>query len=285
MITVLGASGFIGRHFVQRLQALGIEYYEPDRNADLSDRNLGDVIYCIGLTADFRSRPFDTVDAHVCKLREVLQECQFDSLLYLSSTRGYRSEVEPVRQVEPVKENSPLQIAPLEPGDLHNISKAMGESLVLNCEKRTRVARLSNVYGGDFFSDNFLATVIRDAITKKKVVLETSAGSEKDYVSVDDVVGGLIDIATRGCQRIYNLASGVNVSNGELLESLMSLTGCAVEFSPEAREVSYPRISIERMQDEFNFTPSSVLNDLPHLVGLYQDYEGTAEGGLLKPRY
>jgi nucleoside-diphosphate-sugar epimerase len=273
MITVLGASGFIGRHLVQRLQGLGREHYAPDRNAELSRRNLGDVIYCVGLTADFRSKPFDTVNAHVCKLREVLQECQFDSLLYLSSTRVYRSALDPVRYVEPVKEDSPIQIAPLEPGDLHNISKAMGEALLLNCGKNTRVARLSNVYGGDFSSDNFLTTIIRDAITQKKVVLQTSADSEKDYVRVDDVVGGLIDIATRGRQRIYNLASGVNVTNGEVLESVTGLTGCVIEFSPEARKVSYPRISIERMQQEFSFTPSSVLRVMPHLVDLYKDYD------------
>ena len=35
----------------------------------------------------FRGRPYDTVDAHVHYLQEVLTRCQFDSLTYLSSTR------------------------------------------------------------------------------------------------------------------------------------------------------------------------------------------------------
>jgi len=33
----------------------------------------GHVIYCIGLTADFRQKPFETIEAHVSKLAEVAQ--------------------------------------------------------------------------------------------------------------------------------------------------------------------------------------------------------------------
>jgi nucleoside-diphosphate-sugar epimerase len=267
MITVLGASGFIGSHLVKKLRETGVEYFAPGRE-ELPKTQLGNIIYCIGLTADFRTKPFETVNAHVCHLAEVLQSYEFDSLLYLSSTRVYATNLQVAR------EQDSLQVAPLNPSDLYNISKAMGESIALNCGRRTRVARISNVYGGDFASDNFLSAIIREAMTSKKVVLQTSSNSVKDYLSVEDVVDGLIDIAIRGRERIYNLASGVNVSNGELAESLHSLTGCTVEFSPEAPTVSFPRISIERMQNEFNFRPSQVLGAMPHLTELYRDNEG-----------
>lgn len=268
MITVLGASGFIGHRLFERLEALNLERYAPTRDEDLSRKHLGDVIYCIGLTADFRSRPFDTVEAHVCKLLDVVRGCDFDSLLYLSSTRLYDPEV------DSTTEDSPLRLAPLNPGDLYNISKAMGESIALNCGRRTRVARISNVYGGDVTSDNFLPTIIRDAVTARKVVLQTSAASAKDYISVDDVVDGLIHIATRGRERIYNLASGVNISNGELAERLRSLTNCDLEYSPSAPTVIFPPINIERLQNEFPFTPSRLLGDLAHLVELYKSDQG-----------
>jgi nucleoside-diphosphate-sugar epimerase len=268
MITLLGASGFIGQRLHKRLEELNLERYAPARGEDLSGKQLGDVIYCIGLTADFRSRPFDTVEAHVSKLLDVLRNSNFDSLLYLSSTRLYGADE------NSTNEESTLRVAPLNPGDLYNISKAMGESLALNSGHRTRVARLSNVYGADFTSDNFLSTIIRQAITSGKIVLQTSAASAKDYVSANDVIDGLIDIATRGRQQIYNLASGVNVSNGELAESLRRLTSCEVEFAPAAQTVCFPKIDIERMQSEFNFTPSLLLGDLPHLVELYKKNEG-----------
>src|SRR5688500_5975918 len=89
MITVLGASGFIGSRLVSQLAATGAEYQAVGRNEALPAGPLGHVIYCIGLTADFRSRPLNTVEAHVCKLLEVLRKCDFESLLYLSSTRLY----------------------------------------------------------------------------------------------------------------------------------------------------------------------------------------------------
>ena len=267
MITVLGSSGFIGQRLNARLEELKVERYTPARNETVLGRKLGHVIYCIGLTADFRSRPFDTVEAHVCKLLEVLREADFDSLLYLSSTRLYALE-------GLAAEEDALRIAPLDPSDLYNISKAMGESITLNCGRNTRVARISNVYGGDFASDNFLATLIRESVTRKKLVLQTSSASAKDYVAVDDVVTALVNIASSGRERIYNVAGGINVSNNELVASLSNLTGCVVEFSPGAPTLTFPQISIERMQAEFKYTPSQVLNDMAHLVNLYKDNEG-----------
>jgi len=115
-ITVLGSSGFIGSHLVNKLRELNVSYYCPSREEDLTKKNLGDVIYCIGLTADFRSRPFDTVTAHVCKLLTILQECRFDSLLYLSSTRLYMYESILTR----AKEESGIITNSMRVSDLYN---------------------------------------------------------------------------------------------------------------------------------------------------------------------
>ena len=261
MITVLGASGFIGSHLVKRLDALGSDYQAIGRNDALPAGPLGQVVYCIGLTADFRSRPFDTVEAHVCKLLAVLRDCRFDSLLYLSSTRLYTG-------ADSTDEETAIRVAPVEPSDLYNASKVMGESLVLNCGRPAYVVRISNVYGDDFESDNFLPSIIRDAIVAQKIVLQTSADSAKDYISIDDVVNNLIAIAKSGKERIYNLASGVNVSNNELTGALRDVTGCTVEFAPQAPSVTFPSIKIERLRAEFDFKPSHVISDIPHLVDL-----------------
>ena len=77
--TVLGASGYIGSRLVAHLQAQGHTVWAPTRgDTEVFARPLGHVIYCVGLTADFRTRPFDTVDAHVGLLAEVLRRAQFD---------------------------------------------------------------------------------------------------------------------------------------------------------------------------------------------------------------
>jgi nucleoside-diphosphate-sugar epimerase len=266
MITILGADGFIGSHLVRRLQELRLACHAPERKENLPASNLGDVIYCIGLTSDFRSRPFDTVTAHVCKLLEVLRNFEFDSLLYVSSTRLYGT------RPGMATEEEALQIAPLNPNDLYNISKALGESLSFACGKKVRVARLSNVYGNDFTSNNFLSSIITEAISTKNVTLQTSGDSEKDYININDAVDGLIKIALGGRYDVYNVASGTNVSNEVLVKKIGDLTGCGIHIDPGAPRVSFPRIDIERIRGEFGFKPSNVLDDLAQLIESYKRY-------------
>jgi len=265
LITVFGASGFIGSNLVAELRRRTVEHLALTREDPIPQHNLGNVIYCIGVTADFRSKPFETVDAHVCKLRAILQGCEFESLTYLSSTRVYANSTGAAR------EEDPIVVAPADLSDLYNISKAMGESLSLNCGRNARVVRLSNVYGPDFDSENFLATIIKEAITTGHLTLNTTRDSAKDYVSIRDVVHGLIEIATRGRERIYNLASGTPVSNDELAARFSEIAKWKVEFRENASRVTFPPIAIDRMRSEFDFRPSSLLNELEGLVSMYRE--------------
>ena len=81
-------------------------------------------IFAIGLTADFRSRPLDTMDAHVSALAEVLRCGRFDSLTYLSSTRVYAGLPRGCG-------NATLVVNPSDASDLYNLSKLAGEALCL----------------------------------------------------------------------------------------------------------------------------------------------------------
>ncbi|MCA1705179.1 MAG: NAD-dependent epimerase/dehydratase family protein [Actinobacteria bacterium] len=261
--TVLGGTGFIGSHVVRRLGALGFAPFVPLRGADLRGLELGTVIYCIGLTADFRSRPFDAVDAHVSVLAELVRSAQLTKLVYLSSTRVYR------RGTSPASEDDLLVCAPADPDDLYDLSKAMGESITL-ATGVGRVVRLSNVYGTDPESPNFLASIIRDALDKQNVVFRTSLDSWKDYVSIEAAADLIVQVATRGAQEVYNVASGRNVSHRELASQLTQLTGCTVSVVPEAPTLRPPMISARRAREEFEFRPTSVLDDLPAVVRSYR---------------
>ena len=139
--TILGGRGFIGTRLATHLRSLGHEVWVPERDDPaMFSAPLGRVFYCIGLTADFRQRLLDTVDAHVCLLNRVLRSGNFDSLLYLSSTRVYAG-------AGSTHEGANLVVSPLLPGDLYNLSKLMGESVCLASGGPAKVVRLSNVYG------------------------------------------------------------------------------------------------------------------------------------------
>jgi len=146
------------------------------------------------------------------------------------------------------------------------MSKAAGEALVLSCHPRGRVVRLASVYGPDPHSGLFLPSVLREVATTGALTLQTALESSRDYVSVHDVVGCLLDIATAGSHRVYNLASGRNVSNGELAGRLRELTGCRVSVIPGAPRVTYPAMDVQRIRQEFGFEASSLVDDLPELL-------------------
>jgi nucleoside-diphosphate-sugar epimerase len=268
LFTVLGASGFIGSHLTQHLRNSGLECYLPDKWEKITDKNLGHVICCVGLTADFRLRPLEAIDAHVNYIVRILRWHSFDSLLYLSSTRVYSSYVIAC-------EDDPIRVNPLNFEDVYNISKIMGESACFaSGRKNVRVVRLSNVYGYDSKSMNFIFTLIRDAITNHKIILNSSLESQKDHVNVEDIARLLPEIALHGKQKLYNIASGENVSAGQITSEISRLTGCTIEISKHVTPIRFPRICVDRLQQEFTFTPSRILDDLPQLINTYKKYGG-----------
>ena len=271
-VTILGGSGFIGRALVRRLHAHNAHVYAPGRGDVDWKQDLGHVIYAIGLTADFRTRAFETVEAHVEVLSEFLRRARYDSLLYLSSTRVYRG-------ARDTSEESSLVVSPSDGEDLYNLSKLLGESLCLAVSRPTvRVVRLSNVYGPGATSDDFLTSVLREAAGSGAVQLRTAMDSERDFVDLADVVDLLPRIADSGRHRLYNVGSGCNITNRQLADALARLN-VRVSVEPGAQRVAYPPLRIARVVEEFGFEPRQLL---PQLPGLYADY--VARAGLTGSR-
>jgi nucleoside-diphosphate-sugar epimerase len=264
--TIFGANGFIGSYLQAYLQGVSIDCYCPGRDESfLSERDLGHVIYCIGMTADFRNQPFKTVDAHVANLSTVLASSKcYDSFLYLSSTRVYTG-------AEATDELTELRVKPTDPDYLYNISKIMGESLCLALQNpKIRVARLSNVIGRDLDSPNFLPSILREAIRTKEIKLQTTLDSTKDYIGIEDTVQALVSIALNGTQQIYNVANGINVSNQEVVNLIKKETDCSVHVVPNAIRTTFPPISVQRLNHELGCTPRPITALISDLVNAYQ---------------
>lgn len=203
--------------------------------------DLGHAFYTIGLTADFRSRPFETIDAHVSLLTDILRGATFASFVYLSSTRVYSTATSTDEQL-------PIPAYPGNPDHLYNLSKLMGEAACLGSGlSNARVARLSNVFGHDLASANFLTSVLREAVETRQVHLRTSLFSEKDYVWIGDVARALESIAVRGSEPITNVAFGRNTTHRDIMEHVRVATGAEIIVAPDAPSIMFPKIETARL--------------------------------------
>lgn len=252
--TVLGGQGYIGQNLVAYLRTQGWDCFVPVRgDASIFSDDLGVVFYCVGLTADFRTRPLDTVEAHVVLLQKVLREASFDKLIYLSSTRVYLG-------AHDTHEDQPLFVQPGNPDDLYKLSKLMGESLTLHSGRPGVVVRLSNVVGGNAGNANtFVYSLLNDA-RKGRILLRSDPQTAKDYIHIDDAVALLQRIAHGNKQQTYNFASGVQIAHAQWLQRIAQTTGqSGYEVVPNAPCQTYKPIHIERIYAEFNFYPQCAL--------------------------
>lgn len=261
VLTVLGAQGLVGQALVRHLRQSGHHVHTPPRElppAELVAQLRGHVIYCIGLTADFRQRPWDTAQAHVGLLNTLLAQARFASLTYLSSTRVYAGSPS-------TTEEAALTVQPHDPEHLYHLSKLMGESLchiAHRPERPVRVVRLSNVIATDVQADDFVHRLLREAQAHGCIRLHTALDSEKDYIALSDVVRMLERLVCGTPRhRCYNLASGQQSTHADIATRIADLTGARIEVAAHAPRLCFPPIDITRLRQEFDFVATPAVQD------------------------
>jgi nucleoside-diphosphate-sugar epimerase len=259
--TVVGADGILGSISARFLEAEGYEVYRFPRAAPISDDALGHVLFAAGVTADFRSRPFDTMDGHVGLVTSFLRTANFESLLYFSSTRLYE-------HADTTRENANISVNPERADDLYALSKLAGEAVCLNAgRKNVRIARLSNVVvPGMARSDTFIGALCREAL-KGQIVLQSAASSGKDYLWIEDMLQWVRRIATTGTSHMYNVASGSNIEHGTWAKAISTATGCSLQMTESEPKHVFPAILVERLQNEFPRNVRDPLEMMNEILG------------------
>jgi nucleoside-diphosphate-sugar epimerase len=262
--TVLGAGGFIGGALTDYLRIRGHDVRAVTREG-LDDLLVGrapagHVVCCIGLTADFRTRPLATAEAHAGLVARLLERIELDSFLYLSSTRLYA-------RCDTAREDTPIPVLTTAPADLYAATKLAGEALVLSDPRpRLRAVRLANVYGPGMGVGTFLGQLLAEGRASGRLHLRQNLRSAKDYVALADVLPRLEAIALRGGARLYNLASGANTSHDAIVQTLARACGWSIAVPEDAPPLRFPRIDIARLAAEFGAPACSILEDLPALA-------------------
>ena len=259
MITVLGASGFIGGRLVQHLTTRGIQHQAVPRDSPLPVGSLGTVIYAIGVTSDFACRARDAMEAHVGRLVDLAAADRFDRLVYLSSARVYGWGDALAR------EDEALIFSPADPDQLYNVSKAAGEALTLSLGSRGQVIRLAHVYSADQ-RKGLLPDLIDAMRATGRATLREHPSSLRDFVHVDDMVTLISRIAIEGRHRIYNAGSGHRVALGETANALAAAGGWAVDIVQDAPLRHFRPLDVSRIRNEFGFSTRPIADDIAALL-------------------
>ena len=85
----------------------------------------------------------------------------------------------------------------------------------------------------------------------------------------------MLDILPKICldgkNSIYNIASGQNLTNKEIVSKIQEIIQCKLEVNKDAKKYSFLPISIKLIQKEFNFKPRSVLEKFDKIISAYQN--------------
>jgi nucleoside-diphosphate-sugar epimerase len=171
---------------------------------------------------------------------------------------------------------------PLAPSTLHGAVKAASSLLYEYAAKESGFAitqlRLFHVYGPWESPHRFLPTAIRMALAGKKLPL-ASAESRRDWVHVEDVVAAMIIAARQDAHTgIFNIASGREHSNIDILALLQQILGIPIATLPgalAARPTDSPHrfAEITRARERLDWMPRFDLErGIRHTVDWWRDH-------------
>ena len=189
----------------------------------------------------------------------MLKQPWIKQFLLLSSTRVYARSAD-------TRETALLPCLSSDPSDLYNLSKLLGESLVLQDPRPgMKVVRLSNVVGPGQPASTFVGALLAEARTRGGVTIQQPVDTAKNYVAMEDVVRLLPLIADQGKQRLYNLGSAHNNTHAEVA-AWLKRQGINVHFTSAKNDspgLSFPPLAIERLLAEFKPPADPFLQNFP----------------------
>ena len=265
--TVIGGHGFIGTEICSKLKKAGHDVFIPKKDdSALFLEDLGVVIYCAGY-GDCASNPFKVIESNVISLANVVERGIFQKLIYLSSTRLYLGN-------DSSLESDDLLISSTDKRRLFNLTKLVAEEVCLLSKKNITIVRPSNVYGMALKSPLYLPSIIRNAIIEKRIDMYVSKQYAKDYISVEDLADAVyrLTLCEKLGHKIYNIASGINVSSFRIAEVIQNHTGCDVVWHEidVNNEEKFPETNIKLTKNSIDFSTSYVLDDLPLMISKFK---------------
>jgi nucleoside-diphosphate-sugar epimerase len=223
-ILVTGADGFIGRHIVAALKALG-HSVQTHSLADgdltrcaLEYSGVSHVFHLAGRTfvPESWSDPCSFYATNVVATANILEFCRRTS----ASLTFVSSYVYGVPKAIPIAEDHPLQAF-----NPYSHSKILAEEVCrfYAGQHNTRIAivRPFNIYGPGQDARFLIPSLIRQALDSASNTIEVAdARPRRDFLYISDLVDLLVATLTQGCRGAYNAGSGASTSIQEIVAVL-----------------------------------------------------------------
>lgn len=266
-ISLFGANGFIGTAILASARARGVEVIVYNRT-DLvpSGKSLGHVIYAAG-AGNCVDDYLNVLEANCTKLSKIISQNNYDSFVYLSSTRVCMDAEETKEYADTISRYSDNR-------RLFNLTKQVSEELLRRDNRPHLIIRPSNVYGLALKSDLFLPSIIRDALVTGMVSMHVTPFYSKDYVKVDDLVDAIFELMRANCRGTYNIAYGKNITASQIANVLQEETGCKISWLSKENAEEFKEIDISLVRGDISFNPSYMLNDLKAMIKDYKQKLG-----------
>lgn len=206
IVYITGASGLIGASLTCAFMRDGYMFYGVDAlettEADIIVHAAG-----YGQPDKFLADEFSTIDCHANRTMELFDDlAPGGKFLFLSTSEVYSGSPRIPHTEDDIGTTTPShhRAAYIE-------SKRCGEAIVhAACRKGidAKIARCSLIYGPGTRADDsrILNVMLRDAITKGKVVLKDNGMAMRPYCYIDDAVEMLMNSVLRGKEAVYNVA-------------------------------------------------------------------------------
>ena len=268
LYTIFGSSGFFGTNLYKVLKERKEKIFIPKKNKYLFNKNLGNIIYCIG-TSESIKNPKNALIANLEILSKILTNNKFQTFTYLSSIRVYSKSSK-------TKETDKITFNHNEKGVYFKSLKLAAESLCLQMNNpKIKIIRLANVFGHYFSNQIYLLpTLLRQSITKRKISIIINKNSKKNYLNVNDAINVILKIINKSKHQIYNVASDKQISIGQISEKIKKFTNCKVLYKNSNIIFNEPKINIQRIKKEFNFKPEIKFDkEIQKIIRNYKKYK------------
>lgn len=262
-IGVIGGSGFIGSHVVDKLIDEGhsvtvLDIMKPHRNdvvhktIDITDSTSTsvtltggfDAIYLLAAMADVNDcykNPVSTIELNVLGVANVLDACvknEIDRFIFASTVWVYG-----LSDSQDVDESTPLNVSNKE--HIYTASKVAAETLIQSYnnlyDQNFTILRYGIPYGPRARGGTVLPIFVRLATEGKPLTIQGDGSAHRKFIYVEDLArGNVAALSPNAINEVINLEGPRNISVKEVADTVNEIFDGKVEINyVEARPGDY----------------------------------------------